>query len=143
MSNSAGLHLIMDAYVSDPAVFTRENLETLFAKLITALEMKPLDKAMIYEVPVDEAVLERVRRTGNFEDEGGISALQVISTSHISVHSWPLQSFMSLDAFSCKEFNEDLAISIIKESLGVVNDHTIVLRRKKPGKQRRTYHFGV
>lgn len=144
MSNSAGLHLIMDAYVADSAVFTRETLERLFAQLIAALHMKALDKATFYEVPVDPEILERVKRTGHFEDEGGITGFQVISTSHMALHAWPLQNFFSLDAFSCKSFNDDLAISIVKESLGVVNDHTIVLRRKKPSNgQRRTYHFGV
>jgi S-adenosylmethionine/arginine decarboxylase-like enzyme len=143
MSNSAGLHLIMDAYVADPAVFTREKLEKLFAQLVMALDMTALDKAAFYEVPVDPEVLERVKRTGKFEDEGGITGFQVISTSHMALHAWPLQNFFSLDAFSCKEFNEDLAISIVKETLAVVTDHTIVLRRKKPNGQRRTYHFGV
>jgi S-adenosylmethionine/arginine decarboxylase-like enzyme len=143
MSNSAGLHLIMDAYVADASVFTREKLETLFAKLLQALEMRALDSAKFYEIDVDPEILERVKRTGQFEDEGGITGIQVISTSHMALHAWPLQNFFSLDAFSCKEFNEDLALAIVKESLGVVTDHTIVLRRKKPSGQRRTYHFGV
>ena len=90
MTNSAGLHLTMDAYVKDPSVFTRVNLERLFAQLITALEMKPLDKILVYEVPEDPEVLERVKRTGIFEDEGGISTLQVISTSHLSLSTGPV-----------------------------------------------------
>ena len=143
--SSAGLHLIMDGYVKDSGVFTRGNLEALFSKLITALEMKPLDKVLVYEVPVDPEVLERVKRTGTFEDEGGISTLQVISTSHLSLHAWPLQSFFSADCFSCKTFNVDLAISIIKESLGVYTDNTIVLHREKPANRDDslsiTHHF--
>jgi S-adenosylmethionine decarboxylase len=129
---SAGLHIIMDAYVADPAVFTREKLESLFGRLVQALEMTPLDKAHVYEVPFDPEVLERVRRTGKFEDEGGISSFQVISTSHMSLHAWPLQSFMSLDAFSCKNFDADLALSIIRETLGVESENTTVISRKKP-----------
>jgi S-adenosylmethionine decarboxylase len=130
--DSAGLHVTMDAYVADSSVFTREKLEALFGKLITALEMKALDKPMVYEVPCDPAVLERVKATGKFEDEGGITSIQVISTSHLSLHAWPLQKFFSLDAFSCKDFNADLAISIIRETLGVEADETVVLKRWKP-----------
>ncbi len=130
--DSAGLHIVMDAVVVDPAVFTRERLTFLFEKVVAALGMKPLDKVQVYEVPVDPAVLERVRRTGTFEDEGGISTIQVISTSHLSLHAWPLQSFFSLDAFSCKDFNAELALSIIRETLGVKSESTTVLRRRKP-----------
>jgi S-adenosylmethionine decarboxylase len=129
---TAGLHITMDAYVRDPSVFTREKLENLFGKLITALDMKALDKAMVYEVPCDPAVLERVQKTGKFEDEGGITSIQVISTSHLSLHAWPLQNFFSLDAFSCKDFNADLALSIIRETLGVSAEDTTVLKRHKP-----------
>lgn len=129
---SAGLHIIMDAYVRDPAVFTRESIGGLFGKLTEALGMSALDKPMIYEVPVDPSVLERVRETGNFEDEGGITGVQVISTSHLSIHAWPLQRFLSLDAFSCKDFDSDLALGIIREALGVVSDSTHVLARFKP-----------
>lgn len=136
--DSAGLHITMDAYVDDPSVFTRERLQDLFGKLITALEMKALDKAMVYEVPCDPKVLERVKKTGKFEDEGGITSIQVISTSHLSLHAWPLQNFFSLDAFSCKDFNADLALSIIRETLGVGAEETCILQRRKPDPKGRT-----
>lgn len=129
---SAGLHIVMDARVADPSVFVPERLTGLFHKLVEALEMEALDEVQVYEVPVDPAVLERVRRTGKFEDEGGISAIQVISTSHMSLHAWPLQKFFSLDAFSCKDFNAELALSIIRETMGVSAENTLVVRRKKP-----------
>lgn len=129
---SAGLHLVVDGYVADPSVFTREKIEGLFAQIISALEMKALDKPQVYEVPVDPAVLQRVQQTGQFEEEGGITAIVVISTSHLSIHCWPLQKFFSLDAFSCKDFNADLAFSIIRETLGVEKANTSILQRRKP-----------
>ena len=131
MSDSAGLHIVMDARVMDPSVFTKVHLVDLFEKVVRALDMKPLDKVQVYEVPVDPVILERCRRTGVFEDEGGISTVQVISTSHLSLHAWPLQRFFSLDAFSCKTFDAELALSIIRESIGVVCESTLVIRRKK------------
>lgn len=132
MSQSAGVHLIMDAYVEDPSVFTKESLTQLFAQLVHALEMTPLDGANFYEVPVDPEVLERVKRTGKFEDEGGITGFQVISTSHISMHAWPLQNFFSLDAFSCKSFDAELAAIIVRGTLGVTAHTTTILNREKP-----------
>jgi len=129
---SAGLHLTVDGYVADPATFTREKIEGLFAQIIAALDMKPLDKPQVYEVPVDPEVLRRVQQTGKFEDEGGITAIVVISTSHLSIHCWPLQKFFSLDAFSCKDFNADLAFAIVRETLGVSKANVSILQRRKP-----------
>lgn len=141
MALSAGLHLLMDGYVRDPAVFTREKLEVMFARLLAALEMKPLDKAMHYEVLVDPAILERVKRTGKFEDEGGLSSIQVLSTSHLSLHSWPLQQFFSADCFSCKEFNAPLAKSILIETLGVERFTLTLVQRRKPVDNERLNHY--
>lgn len=132
----AGLHITMDAYVRDASVFTRERLESLFGSLVTALEMKALDKAMVYEVPCDPKVLDRVKKTGVFEDEGGITSIQVISTSHLSLHAWPLQGFFSLDAFSCKTFNADLALSIIRETLMVTEEETFIFTGTSPRRAR-------
>jgi S-adenosylmethionine/arginine decarboxylase-like enzyme len=140
MDNSAGLHIVMDARVADPSVFTSTRLMDLFGKVVRALDMKPLDKVQVYEVPVDPIILERCRRTGIFEDEGGISTIQVISTSHLSLHAWPLQKFFSLDAFSCKDFKAELALSIIRESLGVTSESTLVIRRKKPAEGSTSRH---
>ncbi len=67
-NESAGLHLVMDAYVSNGDIFTKEAIQELFAKLVQALEMKMLAEPHIYEVPVDPEILKRVQKTGNFED---------------------------------------------------------------------------
>lgn len=132
MESSAGVHLIMDGYVDDSAVFNQGYLEVMFSRIITALEMQPLDEARFYEVPVDPKVLERVKRTGKFEDEGGCSMLQVITTSHISIHTWPLQRFFSLDAFSCQDFNSELAQDIVTQYLAVIDHNTTVVKRRRP-----------
>lgn len=129
---SAGLHLVVDGYVSDASVFTKEKIEGLFAKIIAALEMKALDKPQVYEVDVDPEVLKRVQETGQFEDEGGITAVVVISTSHLAIHCWPLQKFFSLDAFSCKNFDADLAYSILQETLRIEKSNITILQRRKP-----------
>ncbi len=129
---SAGLHIIMDARVADASTLTKETLTRLFEHLVRALEMKPLDKLHVYEVPVDPAILERAKRTGIFEDEGGISTIQVTSTSHLALHAWPLQSFLAMDAFSCKEYNAEKALKIVRETLGVTGEQTVIVRRRKP-----------
>jgi S-adenosylmethionine decarboxylase len=132
MNESAGVHVIIDGYVRDPSVFTKNKIEELFHGLTDALSMKMLGAPIIYEVPVDSSILERCKKTGNFEDEGGITGFAVISTSHMSIHCWPLQKFFSLDTFSCKDFDSDKAISIIRRSLDVHFDNVTVLNRRRP-----------
>ncbi len=132
MNNSAGLHIMMDARVSDPSVFESDKLMQLFECVVQALDMKPLDKIQIYEVPVNPLILERVKQTGNFEDEGGISTIQVISTSHLSLHAWPLQKYFAMDAFSCKSFNAETALTLIRNMIGVTAENTLVVKRRKP-----------
>jgi S-adenosylmethionine/arginine decarboxylase-like enzyme len=55
----------------------------------------------------------------------------------LSLHAWPLQNFFSLDAFSCKDFNADLALSIIRETLAVTSEDTAILKRRKPDPTKR------
>lgn len=132
MGNSAGLHVIMDGYVQDSAVFTHKRINELFEKLTTELDMKMLAQPQVFEVDVDPQILERVKLTGKFEDEGGITAVAVISTSHMSIHCWPLQSFFSLDVFSCKDFDAPRALSIIRNMMDVKTANVKVVERFKP-----------
>jgi S-adenosylmethionine decarboxylase len=134
MGNSAGVHLVVDGFVKDPSIFTAANIEHMFASIITALEMKALGPAHIYEVPVDPEILRRVQETGTFEDSGGITAVVVISTSHLSIHCWPSEKFFSLDVFSCKDYPHEKALSIVKRVLGVASANVTVLARTKPSR---------
>jgi len=135
MNDSAGLHILMDARVSDPSVFTKDRLSQLFSRLTTALNMQPLGDLQVYEVPVDAQTLERVKATGIFEDEGGISTLLAITTSHMTLHAWPLQKYFALDTFSCKDFDAEEALSIIRDSIGVCSENTLIVHRRKPSEQ--------
>lgn len=132
MNDSAGVHLIVDGYVKDGAIFTKSFLEKLFKDMAIALDMKIIMGPNFIEVPVDPEVLKRVQETGNFEDEGGITGLCVISTSHMSLHAWPLQGFFSLDAFSCKTFDHEKALHLLREAMAVSSDNVTVLHRNKP-----------
>ena len=134
MNASAGRHVVVDGYVRDAKVFSAETLQTLFLDVVKALEMTILKGPDFIEVPVDPEVLERVKITGKFEDEGGITGMCVISTSHIAIHCWPLQQFFSMDVFSCKDFEHEKALAIIRDVLGVTDANVHVLNRMRPMK---------
>lgn len=41
-----------------------------------------------------------------FEDEGGVTGVVVLSTSHAAIHTWPLQGRFVFDMYSCREFDD-------------------------------------
>lgn len=115
MEKDAGLHLIFDGYVKDSNVFNAEHLTVLFKKLAAELKMQIIMGPEFLEVELDPSKLE----SEVFQDEGGITGMCVISTSHMSIHCWPLRKCFSMDVFSCKTFDEVVASKVTKEFLDV------------------------
>lgn len=64
---------------------------------------------------------EDLKRLGSpiFEDEGGISVLALISTSHIALHCWPARRYFMFDIVSCRPFNKEEVDKLIKDDLDV------------------------
>ncbi len=50
------------------------------------------------------------RYQGTVEDDWGVSGVVLIAESHISIHTFPEKGFVTLDIFSCREFDVDAAI---------------------------------
>lgn len=108
-----GVHLTLDGETRNTAKFSKENLTSLIGALVKALEMDIIFGPVFKEVELDPSKL-----TGDaFIDEGGLSAMCMISTSHISIHCWPLRGQFMFDAFSCKEFDVDHAKTLVREYL--------------------------
>jgi len=130
MKQSAGIHIILDGFVKDPSVFNGPSLEHAFKKLAEALEMKIIMGPDFLEVELDPSKLQ----SDVFQDEGGITGMCVISTSHMSIHCWPIRKCFSMDVFSCKDFDSDKAKQIIWDLLGVESGDYMVVNRTFPDK---------
>lgn len=128
MKHGAGLHVILDGYVKDPSVFNGPALKNAFEKLAEALEMKIIMGPDFLEVELDPTKLQ----SDTFQDEGGITGMCVISTSHMSIHCWPIRKCFSMDVFSCKDFDADKAKNIIWDLLGVEEGNVIAVNRYFP-----------
>ena len=48
-------------------------------------------------------------------EDWGVSGVVLIAESHISIHTFPEKNYLSVDIFSCREFNIEQAASHIKE----------------------------
>lgn len=110
----------------DEIVFTEHHLRELFSSLARALDMEVIDGPRFKRIPVDKSKLN----SQGFLDEGGISAYAMISTSHISIHCWPLRRTFMMDVFSCKQFDDEKALGILKEMLGIRTHSGMTIPRR-------------
>lgn len=76
-------------------------VETMLRDLIGILGMRILGEPHLYEVETEIAKLG----VEPFEDEGGVTGVCVLSTSHCAIHTWPLRPFFVMDVYSCRDFD--------------------------------------
>jgi S-adenosylmethionine/arginine decarboxylase-like enzyme len=87
------------------------HIRRLLDDLIAALGMRSLGPPHIYEV--EENLLRM--NCEPFEDEGGVTGIVVLSTSHCAIHTWPLRSQFVLDVFSCRKFDPSVVARLVGE----------------------------
>lgn len=90
------------------------NVEKMLGSLVDLLGMRMLDRAHMYEVETEIAKLG----VEPFEDEGGVTGVAVLSTSHCSIHTWPLRPFFVMDVYSCRDFDALKVEAHLREHLG-------------------------
>ena len=126
MKTIAGLHLLIDGYVRDGNILNPDTLTTLFDRLVETLGMQYLQRPQAIRVPMDPDKLE------TRQDEGGWSVICQITTSHISLHGWPMRGAFMMDIFSCLDFDADAAQAVVKELLDVQEWNVQAIRRRDP-----------
>jgi len=52
----------------------------------------------------------------HFTPYGGVSGVAVLAESHISIHTWPEESFAALDVFMCGDTEPNKAIDVLREA---------------------------
>lgn len=137
----AGRHLILDCQLTDesiPIVSSTEKMAEYLEKVteITGMtlvippismkfpfsgETQRLIKRLEDEgttSPVIEEFKQHIKHRDN--NQGGVSAITVWLESHASLHSWPLDKYISIDLFSCKMFEYD---EILKFTLDFMKLH--------------------
>lgn len=69
------------------------------------------------------------RYIGTKAEDWGISGFVMIAESHISVHTFPEKLEVSIDVFSCKEFDGERALDLMREAFDLGDVECVVLRR--------------
>ena len=136
---SHGKHIKVLGRGSPSRMGDAKTVEAMLVDLIDVLGMRILDKAHMYEVETEIAKLG----VEPFEDEGGVTGVCVLSTSHCSIHTWPLRPFFVMDVYSCRDFNAAEVEKLLSERLGAydlqVTDVSAALDYKFANKPPRTF----
>jgi S-adenosylmethionine decarboxylase len=90
------------------------NVESTLQELVGLLGMRLLGEPHMYEVETEIAKLG----VEPFEDEGGVTGICVLSTSHCSIHTWPLRPFFVMDVYSCRDFDPSVVEAHLAAKLG-------------------------
>jgi S-adenosylmethionine decarboxylase len=99
-----GPHLILEAYGCP-----KENLADM-NRLSQVLDGYPARLDMTKIMPPYVFTYH-----GAVEDDWGVSGIVLIAESHISIHTFPDKGFVTLDIFSCRDFNVDDAVEYFCE----------------------------
>lgn len=69
------------------------------------------------------------RYEGKNPEDWGISGFVLIAESHISLHTFPEKGYLSLDIFSCKKFDVEVALWYVKETFAIQSFERYLLDR--------------
>jgi S-adenosylmethionine decarboxylase len=89
-------------------------VEAMLRDLIGILGMRMLGEPHLYEVETEIAKLG----VEPFEDEGGVTGVCVLSTSHCAIHTWPLRPYFVMDIYSCRDFEPSAVAEHLARRLG-------------------------
>ena len=97
-----GQHLIADLYEIDPEVLKSEK-----------------DLMNVFKTALDKSSFNVIKNCSHKfpGDNSGVTGIFLLSESHASFHSYPENSFLAIDIFSCSNTNPEDVLDIICEAL--------------------------
>jgi S-adenosylmethionine/arginine decarboxylase-like enzyme len=120
MSEAFGQHLIVDAAGCNDGISDRDTIAEFADALVKAIDMKA------YGAPWIEHFGHDLPKTSGF------TLVQLIETSNITAHFCDDSGEAYFDIFSCKTFDEAMAIEVIQQYFEPVRCLTQCLARQAP-----------
>jgi S-adenosylmethionine decarboxylase len=113
------LHLLIDGYGGDKAKLANESiLYQLLRDLPRTMGMKTISHPYVQHYG-----------GGAKPEDGGLSAFILIAESHLSFHTFPERGFVWADLFSCKEFDAEPVLRMIRLAFGLQYARALVVDR--------------
>jgi S-adenosylmethionine/arginine decarboxylase-like enzyme len=98
-----GKHFIVDVFGCSDVIHDVEFWKKWFNEIVVLLNMEKFGEALVYEFGEG--------------DLHGLSGVQFIHTSSITMHNQKPDNGVHLDIFSCKDYDERIVMEFIKETL--------------------------
>jgi S-adenosylmethionine decarboxylase len=112
---SHGRHVKVVGYGDAARLGAVDNVRAFLEGVVQAVGMRPLGEPQMHDVALD---LEKMN-VEPFEDEGGVTGVVVLSTSHCSIHTWPLRRFFTFDLYSCRGFSDGKVLMALSHHFAV------------------------
>lgn len=151
---SAGRHIILDGILSEESkaiVSSTECMKTYLEEVTNITGMTLVIPPIAMKFPfagetqnllrkLDEEgttspVLEEFKQHIKERDteQGGVSAITVWLESHASLHSWPLDNYISVDLYSCKLFAYEPVLDYTKSFMKLKDMNVLIVDRMMDG----------
>jgi len=112
-----GLHITIDGYRGDKKRLGDVNHMYQFLHDLPA------------HVGMNKVGFPQIIQEGKVEDLVGISGFQFIIESHISMHTYAEEGFLSFDLYSCKEFETDIVEKLLTEAYDLKDLEINIVKR--------------
>lgn len=112
------MHLIIDGYGADPCLLQDEGfIYQLLDRYPAQIGMTKIAPPVVY------------RYVGTKPEDWGISGFVLIAESHIALHTFVERGLINIDVFSCKAFDAEVVIAELKQSFGLSQVNSFILKR--------------
>lgn len=103
-----GNHLIIDGFnCNEERLNDKELVNDILLELPKIMDMKCISEPVV------------VSHKAEKQEESGITGFVLIAESHISIHTYPIKKYVTIDIFSCKEFDAQKATNYLEKSFGM------------------------
>ena len=117
-----GSHLIFDAYGCDfDSLNNKQLCENVLNNLVKLGDMKKLNDPFIIEASGNETL--------GGKDPGGYSGFVIIRESHVSIHTFAKRGYVTIDIYSCREFDAQESIDYLVNTFKPADYDVIKLDR--------------
>jgi S-adenosylmethionine/arginine decarboxylase-like enzyme len=120
MTEAFGQHLIVDAAGCNANISDRDALARFARELVSAIDMKAYGEPWIEHFGHD------------LPKASGFTLVQLIETSNISAHFCDHSGEAYIDVFSCKSFDEAVALAVIERHFQPTACRTQSMTRQAP-----------
>ena len=102
------MHLAVDGYGGDPSKLQDVKLISSFLdEHPSAIGMTKIVPPLVYTY------------RGETPEDWGVSGFVLIAESHVSIHTFPDRGYLSIDVFSCKEFDPSPSVDEVKAAFSL------------------------